>query len=360
MSSTDCSSKPLRGPRSAGTVGALIALVTTPASAAELRDAQLAGQRIVTAFRGTTLRPSLASRIRHGEIAGVILFGRNIQSLAQTRKLIADIQAVPRPAALRGPLFVMIDQEGGPVRRLPGGPRAAASILTDAEARAAGREAGSLLRAVGANVNLAPVADVGRPGSFVRLQRRSYGGDSAAVASRVLAFHRGLRDLGILGSAKHFPGLGAARVNTDLAPSRVPTSLAVLRGIDEPPFSALSRDAIAFVMLSSASYPALADGPAVLSRRVVTGELRERLGFRGLTITDSLNAPALRPHGGPGPAAVRAAAAGVDIMLPTSEGAATAVQRSLINALRSGRLRRGPARASVSRILALRATLPRG
>ena len=354
--SIGCCSKALRVVRNA--LVALVAFGGAPALGADLRDAQLAGQRIVTAFRGTTLTPSLTGRIRHGEVAGVILFGGNIRGVAQSRALVAAIQAVPRPAGLRQPLFIMVDQEGGRVRRVPGGPPAASSISSDVAALAAGRAAGQVLRSVGANVNLAPVADVGRPGSFIRSQQRSYANTAATVSSRVVAFNRGLRGTGIVGCAKHFPGLGAARVNTDLAPSTVTVDLDTLRSTDEAPFAALARDGIPLVMIASASYPTLDARPAVLSRRVVRDELRTRLGFQGLTITDSLNAPALRPNGGPGPVSVGAAAAGVDLMLVTSERAATDVQRSLIHAFRTGRLRRDPARRSVAHILALRATLP--
>ncbi len=318
-----------------------------------LADAQLAGQRIVTSFRGTTLSRSLAGRIGHGEVAGVILFKENVTSTAQTRRLIADIQAVPRPPGLRAPLLVMIDQEGGRVRRLPGGPPAAASVTTPEQARAAGQTAGAALRAVGANVDLAPVADVGRAGGFLAGQRRTY-----PSAAEVVGFHQGLMDRGILGAAKHFPGLGAAAVNTDLAPSAIRVSRETLIATDEAPFRALISDGIKLVMVASAAYPALDPKPAVFSKTVVTGELRGRLGFQGVVMTDSLNAGALRPVGGPGPSSVRAAAAGVDLMLVTSERAATDVQRSLIHAYRTGTLRRDRARTSVQRITGLRAGLP--
>lgn len=336
-------------------LGVASVAVATPTP--ELRDGQLAGQRIVTAFRGTTVTPSLRDRIRHGEIAGVILFGRNVTSTGQARRLIADIQAVPRPRGIDAPLLIMVDQEGGPVRRLPGGPPGARAIRSDAEARAAGAEAGRILSAVGANVDLAPVADLGLVGGAMAAEGRTYGSRAGVVASRAAAFHRGLARTGVAGAAKHFPGLGGAARNTDDAPVVVRRSATLLRTRDAVPFAALVRDGVAMVMMSSAIYPALDTRPALMSRPVVTGELRQRLGFEGVVITDSLNARALRPHGGPGPVAVRAARAGVDVMLATSEGAATEVQRALIAAYRDGRLGRAPARAAVGRIQALRTRL---
>lgn len=355
MRSAACSSTPWLALASAAAL--TLAGGATAASPPSLADGQLAGQRIVTAFRGTTITPSLRDRIRHGEIAGVILFARNVTSLEQTRRLVADIQAVPRPVGLRAPLLVMVDQEGGRVRRLPGGPRGASLIASDAEARAAGDEAGRLLRSVGANVDLAPVADLGLPGGAIAGEGRTYGRSPAVVASRVLAFHRGLVGTGIVGAAKHYPGLGGASRNTDDASVTIRRPAPLMRERDGVPFGALVRDGIAMVMMSSAVYPALDARPALMSRAIVEGGLRSRLRFDGVIVTDSLNARALRRHGGPGPVSVRAAGAGVDLMLATSEGAATEVQRALITAYRTGVLRRDRAERSVQRVLDLRGEL---
>lgn len=344
------------GLRSAFLAATLVALAA-PSPGTGLTDGQLAGQRIVTAFRGATVTPSLGRRIRNGEIAGVILFGPNIRSVAQTRRLIADIQAVPRQPPLDAPLLVMVDQEGGRVRRLPGGPGPAARLRTVREGQAAGRAAAAALRRVGANVNLAPVADVARRGGFIAREERGAGERAEATARLVTSVFAGLRAGGVLAAAKHFPGLGSARVNTDASPTRLAPARSTLRRIDGVPFRALVDRGVPIVMVSSASYTAFPGGPALVNRSIVEGELRGRLGFEGVVMTDSLNARAIRAIGGPGPASVRAAIAGVDLILATSEPAASEVRRALLSGMLDGRVSRTTAAEAVARIARLRERL---
>jgi beta-N-acetylhexosaminidase len=328
---------------------------------ADLTPAQLAGQRLVFAFAGTRPPPELELRIRRGQAAGVILFGANVESLPALARLTRRLQAIPRPASLRAPLLVMIDQEGGLVRRLVGPPVASAAAMgrmAPEAVRAAGRATGRLLRSVGVNVNLAPVADVARPGSAIGGQGRSFGRDPARVGTLASAFATGLAAAGVAAAPKHFPGLGAAPRTTDDAPVRIALPRSTLRLVDEAPFAALVRAQVPLVMLGTAVYPALDDRPAALSRRVVEGELRNRLAFRGVTITDALDTPALAPAGGPAAAAVAAAGAGSDLVLMAGYADSVRAASALEAALRSGRLRAGPFRAAVARTLALRARLP--
>ncbi len=138
---------------------------------------QAIGQRFVFPYGGAAPPRRLEQRIRRGEAAGVILFGRNVRSVAQVRRVVRRLQAIPRPAGLDAPLLVLVDQEGGPVRRLPGSPRrAAAQMRTAGTAGSSGAAAGRLLRSAGVNVDLAPVADVGRPRSALRRERRDLPG----------------------------------------------------------------------------------------------------------------------------------------------------------------------------------------
>lgn len=332
------------------------------AAAARLSASQLAGQRVVYSFAGPEPPAALIHRIRRGQAGAVILFAGNLSGPAGTRALVRRLQAVPRPAGLRAPLLVMVDQEGGRVRRLEGPPaRSAARLgrLGPAAARRAGKASGRLLRGAGVNVNLAPVADLARPGSAIAADGRSFGRAPARVARAAVAFAEGARAAGVLTAAKHFPGLGAAPRSTDAGPVAIRLSAAALRREDMRPFRALVAHRVPLVMLSTAAYPALAPGPAALAPAVVRGELRGRLGFRGLTVTDALDTPALVPAGPPGEVAVRAAAAGGDLLIYAGGYARSdAAARALTAALRSGRLRRGPAEASVARSLALRAGLP--
>ncbi len=325
-----------------------------------LTDRQLIGQRMVFAYAGTQPPPDLRRRIRRGEAAGVILFGRNVGSPARLRATVAALQRLRRPRGLDAPLLVLVDQEGGPVRRLPGAPEGGAGRTpTVAAARAAGRGAGRNLRSVGANVDLAPVVDVARPGAALEREGRTYGRDPTRVAARAAAFARGLGEANVAATYKHFPGLGAATVNTDDAPARIRTSLAQLRRVDLHPY----RDppaAVKLVMLSTAVYPSRDPRPAAFSRRWATTELRDRLGFAGVSITDDLQTPAVARFGTSAQLAWFAAAAGVDLPL-FAQDYATGVRAAdgLVRALRAGRLDRAEAAASARRVLALRRSLGR-
>jgi beta-N-acetylhexosaminidase len=244
---------------------------------------------------------------------------------------------------------------------VPGGPAASAAELGrrgPAAAGAAGLATGRLLRDVGVNVDLAPVADVARRGSGIGADGRAFGSRPGRVAAAARAFAAGLARAGVAATAKHFPGFGAPAASTDDRPVRIGLPLGTLRAVDERPFAALVDAGVPLVMMSSAVYPALDARPAALSARWVRGELRGRLGFAGVVATDALDTPALAGAGGAPGAAVAAAAAGVDLLLVAgrySEAVRTAA--AVAAALRSGRLGAGPARESVARVLALRTRL---
>lgn len=332
-----------------------------PASAPELTLRQAVGQHMIFAYDGLRPPVALRRRIERGEAAGVILFTRNVRSPGQVRAAMRSLQAIRRPRGLRAPLIVMVDQEGGPVRRIPGAPaRAAASVTSAEQARDDGRAAARTLRGAGANMDLAPVADIGREGAALRRERRTYGGSAAVVGARAGAFARGLRDGGVRATAKHFPGFGAAAVNTDDAAQRIDTPLSTLRAVDGAPFAQLIDSGVDAVMLSTAVYPALDELPAAFSRRWIDGELRERLGFRGVSITDDLGTPAVAAFGSNRRRAVLAVDAGVDVPLFSSSYAAGAqAAEGLLAAARDGRLAAAGLREGARRVLALRARIPR-
>jgi beta-N-acetylhexosaminidase len=315
----------------------------------------------VWGFPGTAPPPSLERRIRRGEAGAVILLRTNIPTRASARALVARLQAIPRPRAADAPLLVMIDQEGGLVRRLDGPPARSAAALGAAgprATRAAGRAAGRLLGSAGVNVDLAPVADVARPGSALAADGRIFGTAPGRVAAAAVAFAAGLRDAGVLATAKHFPGLGAARVSTDEAPVRIALPAPTLRRVDLRPFRALIAHDVPLVMLGTAIYPALDPGvPAALSRPITTDLLRGELGFRGVTVTDALDTPALDPAGGPGTVAVRAAGAGADLLIHVGYGPGVTAASAISREIRRGTLPRGEAEAAVARVMALRARL---
>jgi beta-N-acetylhexosaminidase len=265
----------------------------------------------------------------------------------------------------------MTDQEGGLVRRLAGPPalsekQIGSSPHASALAGAAGTSAAENLSSVGINVNLAPVLDVYRePGDFIDEDQRSYSSDPAVVARLGGAFITAQQHGGVAATAKHFPGLGAATAeeNTDIAPVTIDLPLGELRAVDETPYRVAITAGTRLVMVSWATYPALDPGrPAGLSSAVIHGELRGRLGFRGVTITDALGAGALNAYGSFGQRALAAAHAGADLLLcatgslnfETLPDGVNALQ-ALTAALAGHRLDRRYAQAAAARVLSLRA-----
>jgi beta-N-acetylhexosaminidase len=335
---------------------------SAPTALEGLTARQLAGQRIVCGFDGRRAPQSLLRVVERGELAGVILFADNVRSKQQVARMSAALQATARPEGLRQPVIVSVDQEGGLVKRIPGPPKSSAAVMGargPAYARRQGGATGASLAAAGINVDLAPVLDVARPGGFIADQRRAFGAKPGRVATVGTAFAQGLQSTGVAATAKHFPGLGASDDNTDLRPASITLKAGALRSVDERPYKSFVAAGGKLVMVSSARYPALGTGklPASQSRRVTMGELRERLGFTGVSITDSMETPAARAGSSTAKVAVRAAAAGSDILLYVHCDAALRASTALRRSLNSGKLDRAEFEAAVERVLALRASL---
>jgi beta-N-acetylhexosaminidase len=327
---------------------------------------------VIYSYPGLTPPAALLALISHGQAAGVIFFGHNISSQAQIAKVIAElVRANSSPLnPVRAPLLLMTDQEGGIVRRMPGAPLLSERQIGEAanpaaEAMAAGTSAGLNLRGVGMNVNLAPVLDVYRqPGDFDDQYGRSYSTNPEVVARLGADFITAQQRQGVAATAKHFPGLGtAARAqNTDKVPVTLNVPVSVIRNTDELPYPAAIAAGVRLVMLSWAVYPALAPGrPAGLSAVVVGGELRQRFRFGGVTITDALEAGALRAFGTIQNRGLLAAQAGMDLLLCSglnvTEGERAAA--GLEHGYRDGQLGTTGFTAAVRRVLALRASLGR-
>jgi beta-N-acetylhexosaminidase len=356
----------------AGAVSGSAAIRPAPAAAApSLSAQQLAGQRVIYSYPGLTPPASLVSLIKHGEAAGVIFFGQNISSAAQIAGVIKKLkQANASPLnPVRAPLLLMTDQEGGQVRRLPGRPflsekQIGANRLPKAKTLAteAGQGAAASLRGVGMNLNLAPVLDVYRTaGNFDDQFGRSYSKNASVVAALGSNMIKAQQAGKVAATAKHFPGLGAAarNQNTDTRPVTLNLSLARIRSTDEVPFHAAIQAGVKLVMVSWAAYPSVGARPAGLSPNVVRGELRNHLKFTGVTITDALEAGALRPYGSTGNRARFAALAGMDLLLCSAQHVAQGQQArgELVKDYRAGTLNGAAFRASVNRVIALRQSL---
>ena len=333
-----------------------------------LTTAQLAGQRVIFSYPGATPPASLLDLIAAGQVGGVIFFGENITSLTQVAGVVAQLKEAHAASPVSSPLLLMTDQEGGIVRRLPGEPVLSEKQIGDsadpvAEASAAGTGAGENLAGVGMNTNLAPVLDVFRQaGNFDDEFGRSYSMDPNVCAECGAAMIAAQQKLNVAATAKHFPGLGAATVdqNTDLGPVTLDVPLADLRSIDERPFRSAIAAGVRMVMTSWAVYPALDPKlPSGLSPAIVEGELRRRLRFRGVTITDALEAGAIASFGTPAQCGVLAAQAGMDVLLcsarDVSEGQDTVA--AIADALQHHALNRGHFEIALRRVLALRNSL---
>lgn len=356
--------------------GVLALTAPGPAGAASppiprLTPTQLAGQRVIYSYPGLTPPASLFARIRAGHAAGVIFFGQNISTRAQIAGVVRRLQAARLSSPIHTPLLLMTDQEGGIVKRLPGQPVLSAKQVGQARdntvvARQAGDGAAANMRGVGMNVNLAPVLGVFRhPGDFLDQFQRSFSSNPETVMRLASAFLTAQQRKGVAATAKHFPGLGAASANqdTDAGPVTLHLSLSTLRSVDMRPYPAAIGNGVRLVMPSWAIYPALDPSrPAGLSSRVVQGQIRSRLGFRGVTITDAIEAGALRRFGGIGRRGVLAARAGMDLLLFSNKDVGEGDQglSALTAALRSHSLNLTAFRAAVGRILALRRDLASG
>jgi beta-N-acetylhexosaminidase len=328
-----------------------------PSAASRLALPQLAGQRLVAGFSGTEPPRPVVRMIRTGELAGVILFAENFPSRAAGRHLTQRLQAIPRPPGLRDPLLVMADQEGGLVKRIDGAPTASAEEMGArgaAFSRSQGEAAAANLHRVGVNVDLAPVLDLALPDGPIAETNRGFGSTAERVAATAVPFAVGLQGGGVVATAKHFPGLGAAEQNTDFAVQRIGLSKQALRDRDEMPYRRFIAAGGEMVMLSTAIYPAFSPRPAAFARPIAMGELRSRLGFEGVSITDALESVAVRAFGGPAAATLAAASAGTDLLLFVDYQAAVRAHGALLRALRVGSIKRATFETSAGRVLQLR------
>ncbi len=310
------------------------------------------GQMIVGRFMGRNPPPRFLSRIRQGQVGGVIFFEENLLGGAEA---IADRVERLREAAEKGgnpPLLAMVDQEGGTVKRLAGPPHSSAAAMSIENARREGDATGEMLDALGIDVDLAPVVDVGHSDSF--LDSRTFASRPDEVASLACEFAAGLRDQGVAATLKHFPGLGSAAVSTDEGAVTIDAPAIELRR-DYFPYRRCAGEPLTLVMVDSATYPLLTgDRPAVMSPLTYRREL-PLAGATGVTISDDLETPAIQSEVGP---ARRSIDAGLDLLLyaKTESTSADAFSR-LLNEIHTGELSSRRVRSAAAKILALKAEL---
>ncbi|MCP1309568.1 beta-N-acetylhexosaminidase [Paenibacillus tyrfis] len=320
------------------------------------------GQLIQAGFHSLEPDEHILELIERRRIGGVILFARNVQDPAQVAALTGKLQEAAQRAGT-APLWISIDQEGGMVARItegvalmPGAMAIAAGGSVEAAYEAA-LVAGRELRALGVNMNFAPDLDINNNPANPVIGVRSFGEAPEAVAEYGAAAIRGFQDAGVSATAKHFPGHGDTATDSHLDLPTIPHSRERIEAVELVPFRRAVAAGVDAVMSSHIVFPAFEPErlPATLSRRVLTGLLREELGFAGVIVTDCMEMQAIAAHYGTVQAAVMAVEAGADIVLIShsrelQEGALDA----LLEAVRSGRISEERLDASVRRLLALK------
>ena len=286
------------------------------------------GQHLVTGFEGPVMTAEFIKQIKEWKIGNVILFEYNVVDQQQLTKLCADITALIVGETGIVP-FITIDQEGGAVTRLkedaavfPSAMAVAATGETE-NARIAGRITGEELRAMGVNFDLAPVADVNSNPRNPVIGVRSYGDDPHRTAAFVTAMMQGLTEGGVISSLKHFPGHGDTAVDSHLGLPKVDKSLEELRKCELIPFQAAIDAGAPAVMTTHILFPQLEPDnlPATMSRRIMTGLLREKMGFKGLIISDCMMMGAIAEYYGTLEGTLAAVRAGVDLVFISHDAA---------------------------------------
>lgn len=330
------------------------------------------GQMLMPDFRNwngenvTEMLPEIEQAVKQYHLGGVILFRENVVTTEQTARLVADYQK----AAEKYGLLMAIDQEGGIVTRLQSGTDMPGNMALGATRSKdlsydVGKAIGEELQALGINMNLAPVLDVNNNPDNPVIGVRSFGESPELVAELGVAYTKGLQATGVAATAKHFPGHGDTAVDSHIGLPEVPYDKERLLDVELYPFQQAMNAGIDAVMTAHVTFPKIdgtkviskKDGteialPATLSPKVLTGLMREDMGYDGVIITDALNMKAITDHFGSVDAAVRAVKAGTDIVLmPVG---LEEVANGLIEAVNSGDINVERIEQSVERILTLK------
>ncbi|WP_145019223.1 glycoside hydrolase family 3 N-terminal domain-containing protein [Paenibacillus sp. Y412MC10] len=315
----------------------------------------------------TTVNGGVKRSIHDQDLGGLILFDKNIVDVRQVTTLTHDLQMEAGDI----PLFLGIDQEGGVVKRIPGGTNLPGQMALGATgdttlAEAAGRLTGEELKALGLQVNFAPVLDINSNPDNPIIGMRSFSSDPDLVTRLGLAEIQGLRQSGVIAAVKHFPGHGDTVVDSHLGMPVLSHDRERLDAVELKPFRSAIDNGVEMIMTAHIAFPAvdnehvpsLKDGssvpiPATLSKKVLTGLLRGELGYKGVIISDAFTMNAIAEHFGENQAVVRAVSAGVDIILMPQDPAAA--HQTLVNAVKSGAIPIETIHSSVKRILELKA-----
>jgi beta-N-acetylhexosaminidase len=316
------------------------------------------GQLLLIGFSGKQVTPHIKRWVGDRKVGGVAIFARNIESTEQIARFTRGIQSLTRRSV---PAFISLDQEGGNVIRLKDGATvlpgnmALGATRSTALSYVAGQALGTDLKRLGFNMNLAPVLDVNSNPRNPVIGIRSYGEKPELVGALGTWFVRGQQEAGVTGVAKHFPGHGDTQSDSHFAMPSIPTNIERLRNLELVPFERAIAAGLDAVMTAHIALPKVAEEPnlpATLSYKILTEELRERMGFEGIVITDGLEMQGIVEQYGAGTAAVRAILAGADMaMILWTNSKKEEVYRALIQAVKRGTITMDRLDQSVRRIL---------
>lgn len=278
-------------------------------------------QLLVIGFDGTSVDSHVREVLARFRPAGVILFARNWESPEQMRRLTDDLQAEARVLGIP-PLLIGIDHEGGkivrmspPVTRFPGNAALAATGSLELARRQARAMADELL-AMGINWDFAPCVDVNSNPKNPVIGPRSFGDNPEVVGAFGVAMIETFQEYGLIACAKHFPGHGDTEVDSHIGLPIVSRPLESLREVELPPFRAAVAAGVASIMTAHIVFPALDPGrPATASKRIISGLLREELGYDGVVVTDAIDMAGFQTSVGVENGVIDCINAGVDLIL---------------------------------------------
>ncbi len=321
------------------------------------------GQRLVGGFPGTEMSEEFIRLVKEYKIGNVILFQHNVESSEQLIRLCRSVRELITRETGHRP-FITVDQEGGGVTRLPQeavnvpGAMALAATGDEENARCAAYLTARELRAFGIDFDLAPSVDVNCDPDNPIIGVRSFGDTPEQVSRYALAALRGYTEGGVLCSAKHFPGHGDTAMDTHVSLPCIDKSMEELERMELPPFQAMIDAGCPAVTTTHILFPQLEleELPATMSRRIITGLLKERMGFRGLVVSDCMEMDAIARHYGSAKGTVKAMAAGVDLVfISHSASVLEEAARAARAAVEAGELSMEEMDASVEKILAYKA-----
>ncbi|MBO9130764.1 beta-N-acetylhexosaminidase [Bacillus sp. 165] len=277
------------------------------------------GQMFIAGFHGPVMNKEITDLIQNEHLGGVILYSQNIQSSTQLLSLVNNLKKTNINTL---PLFISTDEEGGRVSRLPAGKTAFPPSFTigkhnnKALAYRVGNAIGKEMGAYGFNLNFAPDFDIYTNPNNTVIGNRSFGTTPDIVSSLGTAAMKGLQDSHVIPTIKHFPGHGDTAVDSHIGLPIVRKTKQQLYKTELKPFQAAIKNGADMVMVAHIQYPYIDSAkPASLSKTLITGLLRDELGFDGVVITDDLEMGAISSHFGIETAVVDAVQAGVDLLL---------------------------------------------